>query len=247
MILSTLLYDGNIDGILSETSWFLNFKSPVIQSKLIIINNIQDRQLTERKILDRISDHNDIEYFFVDDCEQEVIEFFKLDINKETTVGYYYIIPYFALIYKLKTGIVFHVSHDCMHHINFSDDFLLESIKEITTNDKIPATTIGWRPPKASYGYDVGEWEQIEVFQHKQKSEPDMENFWYTVAFSDQVFVANIDKFITFDYNLTPYINPFCPGPSYCPDSWERRATEFLYRNNMYRAVWKRSDEYYLH
>jgi hypothetical protein len=247
MILSTLLYDGNIDELLSDSGWFLNFKSPVIQRKLIIINNVHDRQLTENKIISCTSKHNNIEYFFVSDFEQAAIDFFKLDIDKYVTKGYYYIIPYFALMYKLRSGFIFHVSDDCMKELKFSDSFLIESMKEISNNSKIPVTTLGWGLPKSSMGYDVGEWEQIETFRLKQKTESDMESFWHSIGFVDQVFIASIEKLIDFDYNLGTHDNPIYHGPWYCPDSWEQRVAEYMYKNDMYRGVWKTSNEYYIH
>lgn len=243
MILSTLLYEGNKKAILDQSGWFLNFRSSVIRSKLIIVNNVDNREeLSE--ILESI---RGVKHFFVEDYEQEAIERFKLDIDKKNTLGYYYIIPYFCLLLYLDHGFVFHVSDDCMKEIVFSDEFLVESMKEISSNPRIPVTTLNWGRAGQSYGYDVGHWEQIESFRLKGKKEPEMEQFWYSFGFVDQVFVASVDKLKDVNYNLETYDNPIYQGPWYCPNSWERRLAEYMYKNDQYRGVWKRSDHYYIH
>ena len=56
--------------------------------------------------------------------------------------------------------------------------------------------------------YCVGEWEQMESFRYKQKIETNIENFWYSFSFVDQLFVASIDRLMTLDYNISSYDNP---------------------------------------
>jgi hypothetical protein len=51
--------------------------------------------------LDSWKEKYNFEYFFVEDYEKQAIDFFNLDIDKKTTIGYYYIIPYFSLIFPL--------------------------------------------------------------------------------------------------------------------------------------------------
>jgi len=247
MILNTILYDGNYRELLDESGWFLNYKSPVIKRKLITVNNVASRGYIEDLLQKCKAEHDNVDYIFVSDYEQAAISHFGLDINKDTTQGYYYIIPYFALILHLKEGYVFNVSDDCMKDIRFDDSFLIQSMAEMNTNPQIPVTTLGWGPPKQSFGYDVGEWEQIATFRLKNKVEPDMADFWYSVGFVDQVFVGDIAKLMKMDYNIATYDNPIYHGPWYCPNSWERRVAENMYHNNQYRGVWKKSEHYYMH
>lgn len=246
MVLNTILYEGNYTDILDPSSWFLTYHSERISKKLITVNNVQNRAQTETRI-NEYKKLYDFDYFFVEDYEKQAKDYFKLDIDKNNTQGYYYIIPYFALVLKLDSGFVFNVSADCSKNISFDDQFLIESQAEINNNSKILVTTLNWGYPKQSNGYDTGEWEQIESFRLKGKVEPEMNSFWYSFGFVDQVFVASLDKLKNIDYNLETYDNPIYHGPWYCPNSWERRLAEYMFKNDMYRGVWKVSDHYYIH
>jgi hypothetical protein len=246
MVLNTILYENNYTKILTDSNWFLNYKSDIITKKLITVNNVTSRDFIEYELNNWKEKYN-FDYFFVEDYEKESIEFFNLDIDKKTTLGYYYIIPYFSLITFLKNGFVFNVSQDCTETLYFDDNFLIESIKEISSNEKIPVTTLNWNLPKHSNGYDVGKWEEIETFRYKEKIENNLKHFWYSVGFVDQIFIASIDKLKHINYNLTSYDNPIYHGPWYCPNSWERRVAEFMYKNDQYRGVWKQSNHYYIH
>jgi hypothetical protein len=247
IVLNTLLYHGNASDLLRDDNWFLNYKSDLVSKKLITVNNVHDRNdmIVSLEAV-KLKDPN-LDYYFVEDYETRAIEYFKLDVDKNTTQGYYYIIPYFALILHLEKGFVFNVSDDCMKEIFFDDEFIKESIKEISNNDKIPVTTLGWGKPQSSFGYDVGEWEQIETFKFQERSEPEMEHFWHSIGFVDQVFIGSIDKLKNLDYNLTTYDNTIYHGPWYCPNSWERRVAEYMHKNRMYRGVWKNANQYYIH
>jgi hypothetical protein len=246
MVLNTLLYENNYKKILNEQSWFFNYQSDIITKKLITVNNVSGRDFMESE-LDSWKEKYNFEYFFVEDYEKQAIDFFNLDIDKKTTIGYYYIIPYFSLTLFLNEGFVFHVSEDCTQKLYFDDTFLIESKKEILNNDKIPATTLSWGYPKQSFGKDVGEWEQEEAFIAKNKVEPNLDNFWMSIGFSDQLFVASVDKLKKIDYNLENYDGPGCCGAPYCPNSWERRLSDYLYNNDQYRGVWKNNQHYYIH
>ena len=246
MVLNTLLYENNYKKILNEESWFFNYQSDIITKKLITVNNVSGRDFMESE-LDSWKEKYNFEYFFVEDYEKQAIDFFNLDIDKKTTIGYYYIIPYFALTLFLNEGFVFHVSEDCTQKLYFDDTFLIESKKEILNNDKIPSTTLNCGYAKQSFGKDVGEWEEEESFRIKNKTEPSLNNFWMSIGFLDQFFVASVDKLKKIDYNLESYDNPVCSGTSYCPNSWERRISEYLYKNDQYRGIWKNNQHYYIH
>lgn len=245
--ISTLLYEGNYRSVLAEEGWFLNYDSDLVSKKLIAVNNVKDRKFIHELLQRTGKYHSKIEFFFVEDLESECIQFFNLNIDKKATQGYYYIIPYFALTLHVNDGFFFHVSEDCSRDIRFSNEYIEASVKEIATNDKILVTTIGWGFPKQSHGYDVGEWEQIETFRLKNKTEPENNNFWHSVGFVDQIFIANANKLKSVNYNIETYDNPIYHGPWYCPNSWERRVAEYMYKNDLYRGVWKKSEDYYIH
>lgn len=245
--LTTLLYEGNYKKILNSDSWFLNYSSSKIDKKIIVVNNVNNRKEIEQLIEHIKNNYSNIEYFFVEDYEKEAIEYFNLDIDKNSTLGYYYIIPYFAIILHINSGFFLHVSEDCTNNIVISEDYISASVEEISTNNRILVTTIGWGIPKQSNGYDVGEWEEIETFRLKNKKEPNSQNFWHSIGFVDQVFMANAEKLKMLNYNIQTYDNPIYHGPWYCPNSWERRVAEYMYKNDVYRGVWKNCEEYYIH
>lgn len=249
--ITTILFQGNYQKILNPDSWFLNYNPTYDNKKLIVVNNVNDRPQIEI-LLNDYKKQFSFDYFFVEDYEQESIKYFNLDIDKNKTVGYYYIIPYFTLILKLETDFVFHISEDCMNKIFFDESFISNSIEEIQNNPFIFSTTLSWGTKGASMGYDVGEWEQICTFRYKNKTEEENKKFWYTIGFSDQVFVSSKNKLIVPNYILDPsYVrsgdSPTCQGVPYCPESWERRVSEYIYKNDMYRGVWKNHNHYYLH
>ncbi len=246
MVLNTILYQGNYNDILNHSSWFLNYQSSEISSKLITVNNVIDRKQIEHELCQYKKNYN-FDFFFVEDYEEEAKSYFNVEIDNSFTKGYYYIIPYFALIYKMNTGFFFNVSSDCSNDIYFDDNFLIESKKQIEKNEKILITTLNWGYPRQSFGYDLGEWEQLESFRYKNKTEKDVDNFWYSLGFTDQVFIASADRLKEINYNLETSNNPIYHGPWYCPNSWEKRIAEFMFENEMYRGVWKNSEHYYIH
>ena len=245
LVLTTLLYEGNYEKILTPTSWFLGYQSASINSKLIIVNNVNDRIAMEERLKEVQRLHPSLDYFFVDDYEQQAIDWFKLDIDKHTTIGYYYIIPYFATLLKLQTGLMLHVSDDCPFSNDLPDEFIVDSCDEVLSNKNMPLTTLSWGVPKSSFGYDPGQWEEIDICRIKQVSGLENVKFWHTTWFSDQVFLANVDSLKNMNYNRdTRDMNI---GTSYCPDSFERRLSEELYHANLYQGVWKQSQYYYIH
>ena len=251
IIIATLLYQGNYLEILNENSWFTKYNPKYAHKKLIVVNNVQDREYIEYA-LNEYKERQDIEYFFIEDYEKLAISTFNLDIDRNKTIGYFYIIPYLALALKLETDYVFMVSADCTNTLTFEEDYVLNSIKEIENNPIVFSTSLNWGPKGFSMGYDVGEWEQINTYKYKNKEEANNDKFWYTVGFSDQVFIVSKKNLMNVDYNLDPNFvrelnSPICQGTPYCPESWERRVSEYLYKNNMYRGVWKNNNHYYIH
>lgn len=248
---STLLYQGNYNNILSENSWIVKYSPNYDHKKLIVVNNVQDRYYLETLLEEYKNIHN-VDYFFVEDYEKDCIDTFNLDIDRNKTIGYFYIIPYLALALKLDTEHVFMVSDDCTNTIIFEEDYVIDSIKEVENNPLVFSTSLNWGPKGSSMGYDVGEWEQINTYKCKNKAENHNDKFWYTIGFSDQVFITSKKNLMRAEYNIDrdfiiPSECPTCQGTPYCPESWERRVSEYIHRNNMYRGVWKNNDHYYIH
>lgn len=169
--LTTIAYEKNFEQILHPDSWFMKYNSPLVTNKLVVINNVDSKDRLKELI-------KGVNVLYVDQWKEEAKKFFNVPIY-EHTLGYYYTIPYFVLLFRVSTPYVFNVSSDCI--VDFKDDFLTDSIKELKKPDVI-ATTL---PENDKTDY-------------------------YTKVFSDQVFFADVAKLRKADYNTT-YGGDFSP------------------------------------
>ena len=241
---STLLYEGNYKYILDNSSWFLNYSPNYPHKKLIIVNNVNNREEITNK-LEETKKQYFFDYFFVDDYEEMAKEYFKLDITKETTRGYYYQIPYYSLLMYVDTEYIFHVSDDCSKNFYVADDFILSSIDELEKNPSIFTTSLSWGRPNIenSFGYELGEYEELMAF----KKRPNLSNdkFYHTEGFTDQVFFSKTSNLKSVNYNLYKINGSPCEWVDYCPRCWESRVCEYTYQIGSYRGIWKDSNYYY--
>lgn len=243
---TTLLYDGNYRHILNDSSWFMNYQPSYTHQKLITVNNVSDRDEIE-SILKGFQKKYDFNYFFVTDFEDDAKKFFKVDIDKERTVGYYYQIPYYSLLLFLETDYVLNVSADCSKNLVLGDDFVTSSIEELETNPNIFTTSVSWGRPEIekSFGYELGEWEELQAFKKRPKLQND--KFWHTEGFGDNLFFSKTSNLKSVDYNLIKKSGSPCEWVPYCPICWETRVCEYTYQKGAYRGIWKNSNYYYFH
>jgi predicted amino acid-binding ACT domain protein len=114
--------------VLNEHSWFFNFENKYITKKMLTINNLTSIDLLNQ-LIDKLKIKHDFDVVFVSDYEKESLSFFNL-LMDNTSVGYYYSIPYFVSILNTKTPFIFNVSSDCCNPIPGDEIFGFVTIGE---------------------------------------------------------------------------------------------------------------------
>jgi len=249
--LTTILYEGNFTEILNQDSWFFKFKNKYVTKKMLIINNLTSFDLFN-ELTNQLKINNDFDIIFVDDHDKKSLDFFKLNMDKNST-GYWYSIPYFVAILNIKTPFIFNVSSDCCHEININDDYFEKSINILNDDNFYPVTTISWDKHWETFGVPngipnnvtcVGEWEQINASNYSNNYA--LTDFWCSPVFSDQIFIGHVDKLKNIDYNC-PKMG-FYNGPPYGgTNAFEARLSEYLAKNNLFRLIYKDKNLYYKH
>ena len=232
--LNTIIWEGNFDQVLDENSYFLNINSPLIKEKNLIVNNISSKDRFYNKLEAARKKHN-INFYLVEENINEALSFFNIDIN-ENTLGYYYTAPYFVAFLKSKEPYLLNISSDCV--VSMEDDYLTDSIDELSKNEDAIATTLPWRANR-----DVGSPEQEKMFRIYGREFPLLEKFHYCSGFSDQVFLTELERMKKVDFNTShDGTNHF---PIYGGNSFEKRLCSYFLNNQKYRLVYK--NHHYIH
>jgi hypothetical protein len=247
--LTTILYEGNMEQILSEDSLFFKLRSNLITNKLIIINNVTSKDKLQKLLINmwEVQPHP-FEVQYVEHSVNNAIRYFKLNIN-ENTLGYHYTIPYFVMLLHVKTPHMLNIASDCMNDIQISDEYLTSAINELNLNPNCSTTMIAWT--KNNYvmanGVTIGQHENIETFKLLNKDYIDSTNFNYTFNFTDQFFLGSVEKLLNIDYNIDEKISErIYNGPAYGGNSFEKRIVGHQVLNNLYNCIYKGPD-YYIH
>ena len=242
--LNTIVYEKNFREVLSKECWLLNFNSSLITKKTITVNNISSRS----ELLERVEDMKnffDFDLIWVEENLERVKEKFNLEID-ENTIGYYYTIPYFSMIDSIKTDYILNVASDCMKDIYVDDNFLMDSLKEMESNPLCSSTMVSWVKDNRimENGKTVGQNEYEEFVRIKGIENP--ENFTYTTGFTDQFFLAPLEKLKNYNYNLDYIYSESYKGPSYGGNCFEKRIVGIQIYTETYNCVYKGPD-YYIH
>jgi hypothetical protein len=239
--LNTILYEGNFDKFLSKDSWFFNFNSKYITKKMLTINNITSTEKFINKVND-LKELFDFHIVYVEDYKDIVNKKYDLNIDK-STIGYYYTIPYFVAIENVNTQFLLNIASDCMEDINISDDFFKNGIKEINTNPLCSSVMVSWVKNNKIMvnGLTVGQHEENETANHTGSKK-----FNYTKGFTDQFFLASVEKLKKINYNIDISFSNTYNGPSYGGNCFEKRIVGYQNYNKIYNCISK-SSEYYIH
>ena len=250
--LHTILYEGNFREFMTEDCWFFKYTSKHITKKSLTINNLSS--INEfNELVAKLRINHEFDVVFVSDYEQEALEFFKLEMTS-SSIGYYYSIPYFVAILTIKTPFMFNVSSDCCSDIKVNDEYFEKSIELLTSNNKYPTTTLPWGehwsvtgvppvvPPEVTC---VGEWEQMNAFGYSDKKQ--LDDFWCSDVFSDQVFIGHIAKLKEAEYNIKGYAVHYNGPPYGGTNAFEARLSEYLAYNGLFRLIFKNKELYYKH
>jgi len=234
--LNTTIWEGDFDKVLDEKSWFLNYQNELVKEKTLIINNIKKESLDRLKEkIAKAQKRQKINIIYVNEVKEEAKRFFNLDIN-ESTLGYYYTIQYFVSILKCNQPYIFNVSADC--DVFLKDDFFTDSIDALLKDPRAIATTLSWKQ-----NVNVGLHEQNEMFKKFGKTEPLLENFYYSAGFSDQIFLGDVKKLKKINYNIKNKDTDHFP--KYGGECFEKRLCSYLLTEHSYRLVYKKY--YYIH
>jgi len=245
--LSTIVYEGNFDKVLSDDCWFMKFKSPLISDKIIVVNNLTSKERFLEKTNNLITKYH-FEIIYVDELKDIVIEKHKLGIN-ESTHGYYYTIPYFCLFEKVKSKYVLNVASDCMDDINIDSTFLSTAMYELDTNEFCSTAMVAWTKDNRimTNQVTIGRHENYETFRILGRKYMESDNFNYSFGFTDQFFMGNVDKFKAIDYNIPESISEkIYNGPNYGGNSFEKRIVGHQIQNNICNCIYK-GNNYYIH
>lgn len=242
--LNTIVYEKNFREILSKDSWFFNFKSKLITKRSLTLNNINSKEELLEKILE-MKKSFEFDLIWVEENLETIKKKFNLEID-QNTIGYYYTIPYFAMLYSIKTEYVLNVASDCMEDINVDDNFLEDSLEELKSNPLCSSTMVAWVKDNRimENGKTVGQHEYDELVKSKEIANP--KKFTYTTGFTDQFFLANVEELKGKDYNLDPIYSRSYQGPSYGGNCFERRIVGIQIYTGTYNCVHK-SSNYYIH
>src|ERR1035437_3395954 len=114
--LMTSVWEKNINSI----DWFLNFKHPLVTEKILVINNLNGKNI--------IQDLTGIKVIYSDDYIGEVNDFFKIGTSTRS-VGHYYAIQYYVAILKATNPYLLSVPTDCTEM--YTDDFMSGAIQRL--------------------------------------------------------------------------------------------------------------------
>lgn len=242
--LTTIIYEGNYKDVLNENSWFFRFESKYITNKLIIINNLSSiDEFTS--LYNNLKLKHKFNFIYVQDYIKEVNDFFGIELS-ESVKGYVYTAPYFAMILNVDTKYVLNVASDCMDDIFLENTFFEDSLIEFENNKNCSTTMLPWVKDNKimKNGLKIGEHEEM-VFS-LQNIRVEDKKFNYSLGFTDQFFLANIDKLKSVNYNLPEKYNETYKGPIYGGNCFEKRMVGHQSFTKTYNLIYN-SNQYYIH
>jgi hypothetical protein len=242
--LTTIIYEGNYKDVLNEESWFFRYNSEYITDKLIVVNNL-DSIDDFTNLYSELKKNHDFRFIYVDNYLKDINEFFGLGISKSVK-GYVYTAPYFVMILNVNTKYVLNVATDCMDDLLLEDSFFEDSLIELQNNEHCSTTMLPWikNNKVTKHGHKIGAYE--EKSYSLQELRGDNEKFNYTLGFTDQFFLANIDKLKKIDYNLPEKYSTTYKGPAYGGNSFEKRMVGHQSFTKTYNLIYN-SNQYYIH
>lgn len=186
------------------------------KEKILYINNVQDvrevschaDKLIARDVLSS--------YVIVDDYSKEALNYF--DVTKESFKGgYYYSISELVSIYLCNTEYLLHFSSDSILEKPFN--WIDLSILKLQIDEKIKVANPVWNG---------------NIFEAKQESIDEDENFYVGYGFSDQCYLIRTNDFKNKIYNEK---NPISERyPIYGGELFEKRVDAWM-RNNYFKRI----------
>lgn len=187
--------------------------------KVIYINNVLDRLRVEKRVSKLKAKKLIDEYYFVEDYELEVLNFFNL--NRESfTSGYHYSIQELTGIYLCDTPYLLHFAGDCILNKIDSHKWIENSIKILNSENKFIVANASWE----------------RTFEGpKLESISEVNGFFVGQGFSDQCYLIKVSDFRKSIYCYTHSESE--RYPKYGGELFEKRVDAYMRVQNKYRLT----------
>ncbi|WP_088014378.1 hypothetical protein [Gottfriedia acidiceleris] len=195
------------------------------KEKILYINNVQNVREVSRHADKLVARDVLSSYVIVDDYSNEALNYFE--VNKDSFKGgYYYSISELVSIYLCNTEYLLHFSSDSILEKPFN--WIDLSILKLQDDEKIKVANPVWNG---------------NVFEAKQESMDEDENFYIGYGFSDQCYLIKTNDFKNKIYNEK---NPISERyPIYGGELFEKRVDAWMRNNNLKRITFKHGN--YIH
>jgi hypothetical protein len=199
--------------------------------KVLIINNVADRNLVEQYAKEAVSKKIIDAYYFSEDYSKEILEAFSVKRKSfmlDFYDGYWYSMGPLSAIYFCKGKYLLYFTCDCMIEERASASWINESIDLFQQDSSILIAN--------PTGYDNKHECKVKNFKQDDK-------YFYTYGFSDQVFLVENSRVYGDIYNYYHYYTE--RYPIYAGELFEKRLNSYMCHKKFSRIT--RKDVYYEH
>ncbi|MEH7399686.1 hypothetical protein V7148_01715 [Gottfriedia acidiceleris] len=203
----------------------IEFNQFQFKEKILYINNVQDVREVSRHADKLVARDVLSSYVIVDDYSKEALNYFE--VTKESFKGgYYYSISELVSIYLCNTDFLLHFSSDSILEKPFN--WIDLSILKLQEDERFKVANPVWNG---------------NIFEAKQESFEEDENFYIGYGFSDQCYLIRTNDFKNKIYNEK---NPLSERyPIYGGELFEKRVDAWMRNNHFKRITFKHGN--YIH
>lgn len=227
----TNCYEGDWERVLKENRLEIMIERCKMNffEKVLIINNVKDRQLVEQYAKAAVDKKIVDAYYFSEDHSDAILSAFSIkrkSFHLDFYDGYWYSMGPLAAIYFCKGKYLLYFTCDCMIYEGANSQWIEDSV-ELMKQDK---SIFAANPLESA----------IVRMDYVIKED---DNFYYSIIFSDQCFLIERDRFYGDIYNEYHYFSE--RYPLYAGELFEKRVSSYMSSNQLVRIV--RKDIYYSH
>jgi len=218
-----ILKDGFLDEMISRNNFDFD-------SKILVINNVQNRKLVEAAAEDKKTQGIINDYFFVEDYAEQVLKYFDISrksFKEKNKDGYLYSISELFEIFYARTEYLVHFSGDAILEKKYN--WVDKAIKVLHKYNNVAVVNPGWD----------NKFDEVE----KESNRQDENCFFSNGYFSDQSYLIRTKDFKDRIFNEEhPDSDRY---PRYGGNLFEKRVDAWMRNNHKKRATLK--DISYLH
>lgn len=240
LILTTNIYEKSFRQFLNnDNHCFFSIESKYISSKIITVNNIDDKSLIDFNVLRKKTEerYKDITFIFSHEYKDLCNSIFKINLSEDDVSYLYSIHNYTSLYLAIESGtdFILTIGADCNLSSNYIDPYIIGSIQEIKKIYNLLSTTLPWDKDFQ----EIGNHEE-SLYQVEYRSDL----FYISMIMSDQVFLVSANKILdVVNFNISENFHPY---PIYSIGGFEQRMCNFMVKYKYYRGIHK-GDVYYSH